>query len=871
MFTHFTTFKPVDADSHKEHKGVYSTLVNKETARQLRVCTGEFISWVGGVENPTLPSEDLAEMAWTCSIVGNCLDDKVWSRTFSDPAGLERVVSVSFKKVDKRVYTSKAEFLNALSSASDKLDEKERVAATMTAVDVKDCYPARNFAGSGLRAEPESWEGQTYKELRNQGKGTTIAFLESFTTGGERVYMESRRTLRRALLVAQKLGYSDPNDTGDAKRHQVSRCLEEQLVLGPAYYEYHPPGKERIAYFEMYVNLVSGGGVGDGSSALSKRSTRGLVVVHAPVIHRVLHDLPGTQSFNDALIDIAHAVFNDTSMCDPKRLFTVFGMRALQRAVTLYNDWATSGDTQALVAPERFEAFMALVEKSRGPLGGMGTLGYVASSGGGGGGGGGGGANPLQSREGLRVALGRARLQHDTPAIIDDAISELERPGHDPLDVLQLLFTGKTSAAPGRAASSLTVMIAWNTVQGTLLDARLAPVAMYSHHNGGRYLGRAIGTRLVKAGLCLADDVATLEFDRAFEILRGKSWGSSFDAYNLLILPLVQQVQCAGTLGETKVEPYAAEYVYKDILLNLRLPKLVSWAFEAVAIPHQGPDSFRAVLDNANAFALFNGGVTGASTKLIMTAIATLLRGILSEGYQHHAPHRDVANLDAKLNDHFLRGADTEGARGVFKKFIASMLRAAHERRERTFSETMPTQIAAPGLSAFSLTTKRAANPDTRPTKQPRLDESGGGGGGDDDDDTAAAEARKLAAEKEANRKRDFADAKSYFRKNAEEWCIVPKEGKMVVYDAKAAAEEYGPDVCLPFLFARGLPNAPSCCPKPGDPNHAEGGKCHTIPEGKRGVGAFNLSKKGAGKGAGKGNGAGKGKGAGKPKPKPKK
>jgi len=219
MFTHVTTFKPVDTDSYKEHKGVYSTLANKETARQLKVCTGEFINWVGGVENPTLPSEDLAEMGWTCGIVGNCRDDKVWSRTFSDPAGLERVVSVSFKKVDKRVYTSKAEFLSALSSASDKLDEKERVAATMTAVDVKDCYPARHFASSGQRAEPpEPWEGQTYKELRNQGKGTTIAFLESFTTGGERVFMESRRALRRTLLVAERLGYTPTRTTPTSRR-----------------------------------------------------------------------------------------------------------------------------------------------------------------------------------------------------------------------------------------------------------------------------------------------------------------------------------------------------------------------------------------------------------------------------------------------------------------------------------------------------------------------------------------------------------------------------------------------------------------------------------------------------------------------------
>ena len=47
---------------------------------------------------------------------------------------------------------------------------------------------------------------------------------------------------------------------------------------------------------------------------------------------------------------------------------------------------------------------------------------------------------------------------------------------------------------------------------------------------------------------------------------------------------------------------------------------------------------------------------------------------------------------------------------------------------------------------------------------------------------------------------------------------------------------------------------------------NAEGGKCHTIPAGKRGVSAFNLTKtgKGTGRGGGRGSGKGSGRGVGK-------
>ena len=124
---------------------------------------------------------------------------------------------------------------------------------------------------------------------------------------------------------------------------------------------------------------------------------------------------------------------------------------------------------------------------------------------------------------------------------------------------------------------------------------------------------------LVELGLADAEAVADLRFDALWAVLSGqrdsKSWGTTLDFYNLLVIELVRQVQCEGALFDIAVAAVPQERVYMDPLINGRLPILCGAVFEAMGLPHDGPASFKGVLEMSNAFVSFNGGVTHESTQ----------------------------------------------------------------------------------------------------------------------------------------------------------------------------------------------------------------------------------------------------------------
>ena len=888
-------YSNVAAGAVTKHRGMMMTLANKEITRQLKVCTSSWMDWRGGDDKPSLHYADFAEMSWLVAHMHPDMDHLAWCKHFSVPKGLERAFVPSFSKIDKRPYYTKEEFFHALREGSKLLSEDEIKTATLRIADLMERASPPAGGGGPALPEPEAWTSITYGDMRRcPTANLTVSFLESYQVGMSRVVLSHDEKLFAPLESACSAnGYANGTESEEARRMGLLKCLSEVLVLGPAYNAYSPPD-QRYAALEVYVNVCTTGAASNGKSALAQKSTKSLVALFAPTIHCVLHGIKMQKEYNDALVDVAYPLLGE-SMCAEERLFTPFGVRALQRAASNFKEWAKSPEVQDMQPADRLEQLMIKLQTAKSPLGGLGTS--VSASGGSGGGGGvlvagGSGGAGRYGGEGLRIAIGRARESGDTPHILDDVISLITTDGHDPLDVLQMLFTGevvKGDKKIKRKASALTLLLAWDRLHAPMLDSRLAPVRMYSRHNGGRYLGRAIGRRLVRAGFCLEDDVKTLAFPELFEVLRGpdKDWKTHLDLYNLLLVPLVRQTQCAGALNETEVTAVPKSMVYLDMLLNLRLPRLSSWMFQAIGVPADGPDSFREVLDGANGFALFNCGVTQQSTKLIMSKVGKLCTNYLGEAYQFHEPHRDVANLDAPVNATFVRCSAEEGARGEFATFKASFLKKVGERRDAAYTEELPAQVAMPGLASFATALKR--------------DSGGGGGGGaaakkqktDDDDDTTAAGATKvrtdaaaaakakvdadarearLERERIANQKRDYSGGEHGFRNGAGEWYIRTADGKHeTVYDAKAAKAEWGAEICLPHVFSVGLPGAPACCPKPGDPDHAADGKCHVIPTGKKGRAAFNLTRQkagGRGKGANDkaGNKGGRGKGAGKPR-----
>ena len=262
------------------------------------------------------------------------------------------------------------------------------------------------------------------------------------------------------------------------------------------------------------------------------------------------------------------------------------------------------------------------------------------------------------------------------------------------------------------------------------------------------------------------------------------------------------------------------------------------------------------------------------SLAVMLKGQAALLWGVLGEAHSLLAPSRDPTNLEAAAPTAFLRGAATEGARGRWSKLTKQLLQAAKERKARTFSEAMPSMVAAPGMGAFTF-----AEP---APKTARGDEGGGG--------AAKLSRRERAALQEAGataapgapravvkvvdpkdksaqqRQLDFSTAVPKFTNQGAVFEIGPAtNGESTRYDAAAARKSWGEGKCLPFLFTTGMYKCANGCPTPGDPAHAADGEAHTLPANAKSRKEFNLKRTtAAGNSPGRGRGGGKGGGGGR-------
>ena len=97
-----------------------------------------------------------------------------------------------------------------------------------------------------------------------------------------------------------------------------------------------------------------------------------------------------------------------------------------------------------------------------------------------------------------------------------------------------------------------------------------------------------MGDLLVQLHLADEESVEELKFDELWDVLRGKldpkPWKETLDFYNLLIIELVRQVQCEGTLFDIAVAVVPYDIVYTDVPINGWLPLLAAAVFEAMGI-----------------------------------------------------------------------------------------------------------------------------------------------------------------------------------------------------------------------------------------------------------------------------------------------
>ena len=284
----------------------------------------------------------------------------------------------------------------------------------------------------------------------------------------------------------------------------------------------------------------------DGNSAFCQCRTIAMLSVVAPTVVLLLKGTTSQQIINSSLLEVAPTLLSDT-MAAPGRLFTPGGLKSLEREVSMLLAYVSDEDFQKLGLVERLNNFVIRVNGNNDaqrtgtkPSPDMDQASTGAYS------------------RGWYSVLNKAREMEPTPWIIDTVLKWLGNADHDPLDILQILATGKTDAKPDGKPSAISICLFWGTLNPTLLNPALAPIAMYTKTLGGRYLGRAVAQALTKRCLIDATLLTELAFNELYDALKGKDWGTNVDFYNKLIVPMVKQIQCDGTLEDIPVARVAA-------------------------------------------------------------------------------------------------------------------------------------------------------------------------------------------------------------------------------------------------------------------------------------------------------------------------
>ena len=605
------------ADSNDtSHKCLWVALPNAELNKQLRTCTQAFAEWAGVDPNMGFKYRDMA--AWTAEVAGIAADmDRrsyiQWYFGMQDaPGGLEEPFLLAFAHVEKRAYASEALFVTALIAGAAKADRSKLEAAAL-----RRRRPARVPGEQGRRLEGG---GDHLRHAARHGRrrthgGVARARVTERNDAGDKPVLVA---LRQAAV---RRGRVDAGETDDEMfAYATVHELAESVLTPPAFYVYHADPKARL--LDALARIRDAPDQFDGASRFCQAHTPGLLAVCAPVVADVLHGLTDVRALNSQLLELASVFPKGQVPTKPAELFTVHGMRALGRLAAAYAVWAADAKTTVASVDTRADSFINRIRLNS-------AAGYEPSGGAGGGAGaaadsggaaaGVGGTTLRASGEAWRAALTRVRELGANPAIVRDLLKLVAKPGHDPLDMLDVALTGKTTTCPERESTALSRMLGTGKINAAALDARLAPLYEYSSTQGGRYLGRAVAETLTEQGLADAEAVADLRFDALWAVMAGqrdsKSWGTTLDFYNLLVVELVRQVQCEGALFDIAVAAVPQERVYMDPLINGRLPILCGAVFEAMGLPHDGPTSFRGVLDASNSFVSFNGGVTSESTQ----------------------------------------------------------------------------------------------------------------------------------------------------------------------------------------------------------------------------------------------------------------
>ena len=734
------------------------------------------------------------------------------------------------------------------------------------------------------RRNAQAWLGDefTLGLVAGQDEGMrALAWLEWHRTGYEQIEQPLLEAVHLAAIRCSRVeNYGAVASWDAAQTTAVSYAVAVTLARGvarePACAVYRVAGVSRAAIGREDISVA--GMTIDGNTPYYMDRIAAMIETEAAVcgaedagaLALMLLEQSGVSCSLSEAIDLIAELAQTMlppAQAAPARLFTPLGIRALMARVKKYHSFLALPVVQAMEPMDRLYA----LQNRMGEGSGRASEAWTASS-----------TEPGPRADGAITGYGQRLAAEkevgNNPSILAHAV-EMCGTSFDKNALLQLLLVAATTAQPTRRGTGLTHQLAAGTLPGHVVDQRLAITSTLWEDAGGGYLGTHVGKQLVDLGFALAEQVRGLKLDALAKAVMRTS-GDKVDFYNDLVIAVLEHIHThQASQGAVRMARVPAAQIYKDFFLNLKLPKLVHAVYKALGRHFSGEHSVSFTIEQSNAFMMFNVGVTEASTRFLTEAQAELFHAVTGEERAGYAPTLDARNCAAAIPAVQLRGADTEGGRGEWKRKQTLAQKAAVERQSKALTETLHGALCAPTAAGYVATNAAAAGAPVTPKAPPALAAVTPTpnwlkpAAGTPTSAAAAQEALELKAAREAAKKQQSKEAqealigaKCGFKDNGKTFYIGSVE-----YDAERAAKD-NPGICIGHLFTKDLPpGAPTACDDPTSEDHkGPKSKCHAKCSGVKaswynikGVQRrmeFNEKRKrdgdGGGSGAGRGGGS---------------
>ena len=127
----------------------------------------------------------------------------------------------------------------------------------------------------------------------------------------------------------------------------------------------HVSYRSRDDAIEGIIALIEGSEkIHEGDSEFMLGYARENAITNAPTANALLKGTVEHGAFVDLLLEIAASCPKDTAPTTPKELFTVAGMRKLERQLSTYEPWIASAATQAMHARVRVTSLAERMQRN---------------------------------------------------------------------------------------------------------------------------------------------------------------------------------------------------------------------------------------------------------------------------------------------------------------------------------------------------------------------------------------------------------------------------------------------------------------------------------------------------------------------------